>query len=113
MYFVGSQRFDETRPAWEVLTTHAARRTFVVTALTLGVPAEVIIRWTGHSDFKAMRPYFAIVDEVKREKMAAFDTIAPPTAPRGLNESKEKAAPPLKRNRLKPLNLIVCDCLIK
>lgn len=100
VHFVGSQRYDTTRPKWEVLTTHAARRTFVVTALTLGVPAEVIIMWTGHSDFKAMRPYFAIVDEVKRERMAAFDTIAPPTAPRALNESKEKsgtankAAPP-------------------
>ena len=96
VHFVGSQRYDTTRPKWEVLTTHAARRTFVVTALTLGVPAEVIIRWTGHSDFKAMRPYFAIVDEVKRERMAAFDTIAPPTAPRGLDESKEKSGTAIK-----------------
>ena len=78
VYFKGSRRYDETRPKWEVLTTHAARRTFVVTALTLGIPAEVIIRWTGHADYAAMKPYIAIVDEVKRAQMTAFDTIATP-----------------------------------
>lgn len=83
-YFKGSQRFDEIKPKWQVLTTHAARRTFVVTALTLGIPAEVVMKWTGHSDYKAMKPYIAIVDELKAEKMRLFDTLpaaAPPSAP--------------------------------
>lgn len=83
-YFKGSQRFDEIKPKWQVLTTHAARRTFVVTALTLGIPAEVVMKWTGHSDYKAMKPYIAIVDELKAEKMRLFDTLpaaAPPFAP--------------------------------
>lgn len=102
VHFIGSKRFDEVHPKWEVLTTHAARRTFVVTALTLGIPAEVIIRWTGHSDFKAMKPYMAIVDEVKRERMASFDKIsAPQIAPRNLCNKKrksgsEKDTPPLE-----------------
>lgn len=96
VHFVGSQRFDETRPKWEVLTTHAARRTFVVTALTLGIPAEVIMKWTGHSDFDSMRTYMAIVDKLKREAMAAFDTIAPPRAPLGLGESTEKGGAAIK-----------------
>lgn len=84
VYFKGARRYDDTRPKWEVLTTHAARRTFVVTALTLGIPAEVIIRWTGHADYAAMKPYIAIVDELRAAQMAAFDTIvtpAPPIAP--------------------------------
>jgi integrase len=80
-YFKGSERYDETVPKWEVLTTHAARRTFVVTALTLGIPAEVIIKWTGHTDYKAMKPYIAIVDSLKAEKMSLFDNI-PTVAPR-------------------------------
>lgn len=80
-YFKGSERHDESRPKWQVLTTHAARRTFVVTALTLGIPAEVVIKWTGHSDYKAMKPYIAIVDSLKAEKMSLFDTI-PTAAPR-------------------------------
>lgn len=93
VYFKGSRRYDETRPKWQLLTTHAARRTFVVTALTLGIPAEVIIRWTGHSDYKAMKPYIAIVDEVKRAQMAVFDRLtapAPPSAPPLLTADKEK-----------------------
>ena len=62
-------------PKYELLTTHVARRTFVVTALSLGVAADVIMRWTGHSDYKAMKPYIAIVDELKRNSMKKIDEI--------------------------------------
>lgn len=75
VYFQGNQRFEEVLPKWQLLTTHVARRTFVVTALQLGIPAEVIMRWTGHSRFEAMKPYIAIVDELKRISMSKFDTI--------------------------------------
>lgn len=93
-YFKGSQRYDEVRLKWEVLTTHAARRTFVVTALTLGIPAEVVMKWTGHSSYAAMRPYVAIVDELKAEKMRLFDTLptaAPLNAPPVLGVTETRA----------------------
>lgn len=75
VYFIGNKRFDETKKKYELMTTHCARRTFVVTALQLGIPAEVIMRWTGHSDYKSMKPYIAIVDELKKAEMSKFDTI--------------------------------------
>lgn len=75
VYFQGNQRFEEVLPKWQLLTTHVARRTFVVTALQLGIPAEVIMRWTGHSRYEAMKPYIAIVDELKRISMTKFDSI--------------------------------------
>lgn len=75
VYYKGNERFDEYYPKYELLTTHCARRTFVVTALQLGIPVEVIIRWTGHSDYEAMKPYVAIVDELKRKEMNKFDLI--------------------------------------
>lgn len=75
VYFQGNQRFEEVLPKWQLLTTHVARRTFVVTALQLGIPAEVIMRWTGHSRYEAMKPYIAIVDELKRISMSKFDSI--------------------------------------
>lgn len=75
VYFQGNQRFEEVLPKWQLMTTHVARRTFVVTALQLGIPAEVIMRWTGHSRFEAMKPYIAIVDELKRISMSKFDSI--------------------------------------
>lgn len=74
-YFQGNRRIEQVLPKWQLMTTHVARRTFVVTALTLGIPAEVVMKWTGHSDFKAMKPYIAIVDELKRTSMSKFNDL--------------------------------------
>lgn len=75
VYFVGNERHEEVYPKWALLTTHCARRTFVVTALQLGIPAEVIMKWTGHSGFEAMKPYVKIVDELKARSMTRFDSL--------------------------------------
>lgn len=75
VYFQGNERFEKVYPKWSLLTTHCARRTFVVTALRLGIPSEVIMKWTGHSDFKAMKPYVKIVDELKEKAMSKFDLL--------------------------------------
>ena len=75
VHYTGSRRVERVRPKWQLMSTHMARRTFVVSALQLGIPAEVIMRWTGHRNFASMRPYFAIVDELKQQSMAKFDTL--------------------------------------
>lgn len=75
VYFKGTTRFEEVLPKWQLLTTHVGRRTFVVTALTLGIAPSVIMRWTGHSRYDAMKPYIAIVDELKRTSMSRFDSL--------------------------------------
>ena len=73
VYYAGSDRREEVHPKWELLTTHCARRTFVVNALRLGIPAEVIMKWTGHSDYKSMKPYIDIADKAKADAMKLFD----------------------------------------
>lgn len=75
VFFKGNQRYEEVYPKWYLLTTHVGRRTFVVTALQLGIPVEVIMRWTGHSSFEAMKPYVKIVDELKEKSMSKFDLL--------------------------------------
>jgi len=75
VYFKGNVRHEEVYPKWALLTTHCGRRTFVVTALQLGIPVEVIMRWTGHSSYDAMKPYAKIVDEVKEKSMSRFDNL--------------------------------------
>jgi len=75
VYFKGNVRYEEVYPKWALLTTHCGRRTFVVSALQLGIPVEVIMRWTGHSSFEAMKPYAKIVDEVKEKSMSRFDNF--------------------------------------
>lgn len=74
VYFVGSKRYEENVPKWSVLSTHAARRTFVVNALRLGIPSDVVMSWTGHSNHKAMRPYTKIVDTLKAQEMEKFNS---------------------------------------
>ena len=76
VYFKGNKRFEEVSPKYALLTTHCGRRTFVVNALRLGIPAPVIMEWTGHSDYKAMKPYIKIVDAAKAENMSKFDVFS-------------------------------------
>lgn len=76
VYYAGSDRRESVHPKYELLTTHCARRTFVVNALRLGIPAEVIMKWTGHSDFTAMKPYVKIVDELKEREMSKFNLMS-------------------------------------
>lgn len=78
VYYKGSIRHDELYPTYSLITTHCARRTFVVNALRLGIPAEVIMSWTGHKNYQAMRPYVKIVDELKASEMEKFDKIGKP-----------------------------------
>jgi integrase len=73
VYFTGNERHEEVYPKYELLTTHCGRRTFIVNAFYLGIPAEVIMKWTGHSDYKAMKPYIKIVDALKENEMDKFN----------------------------------------
>lgn len=75
VYFKGNKRYEEVFPKYALLTTHCGRRTFVVNALRLGIPAPVIMEWTGHSDYKAMKPYIKIVDAAKIENMDKFNSF--------------------------------------
>lgn len=73
VYYRGAVRIDEVYPKYELLGTHAGRRTFICNALALGIPADVVMKWTGHSDYKAMKPYIDIADEIKAEQMNKFN----------------------------------------
>jgi integrase len=73
VYFIGSQRYEEVYLKHELLSTHCGRRTFVVHSLRLGIPAEVVMSWTGHSDYASMKPYIKIVDDLKKTSMQKFD----------------------------------------
>ena len=60
VYYKGGQRVEETREKWQLIGTHAARRSFICYALAKGIPPQVVMKFTGHSDYKAMRPYIDI-----------------------------------------------------
>ena len=72
VFFRGGRRVEETSPKWKLMSTHAARRTFICLALSSGIPPQVVMKWTGHSDYKAMRPYIDITGRAKSEAMDVF-----------------------------------------
>jgi len=74
-YYKGNERIDEVTPKYALLGTHAGRRTFICNALALGIPPQVVMKWTGHSDYKAMKPYIDIADDIKASDMSKFNQL--------------------------------------
>lgn len=74
-YYKGNERIDLVTPKYELMSTHAGCRTFICNALSLGIPAQVVMKWTGHSDYKAMKPYIDIADDIKANAMDKFNTL--------------------------------------
>lgn len=72
-YYKGSERIDEVYKKYELLTTHCGRRTFISNAIMLGIPPEVVMKWTGHEDYRTMKPYIAIADKEKKNAMDLFN----------------------------------------
>lgn len=69
----GNLREEKTVPKWKLLSTHAARRTFVSNALSMGIPPNIVMKWTGHNDYKAMKPYIDIENKAKKDAMKLFN----------------------------------------
>ena len=75
VYYRGNQRVQEVKEKWQLISTHTGRKTFICTALSQGISPSIIMKWTGHSDYDAMKPYIDIVDEAKKVAMASFDEL--------------------------------------
>lgn len=69
----GAERKEYTLPKYKLLSTHAGRRTFICNALALGIAPNIVMKWTGHSDYNAMKPYIDIADSIRKESMSLFN----------------------------------------
>lgn len=72
-YFKGKERITEVFKKYELISTHTGRRTFICIALESGVRPEVIMRITGHSDYKSMQPYINVTSKAKIKAVSIFD----------------------------------------
>lgn len=63
--YKGANRVVGTKPKYELITTHTARRTFVCNALEAGIRAEVVMSITGHRSLKSFQRYVRITDDTK------------------------------------------------
>lgn len=67
--FRGSNRIDTKGPKYEFLTSHVARKTFVTLSLAKGMRQETVASITGHRDFKTMKKYLKITNDMKVSEM--------------------------------------------
>ncbi len=74
-YLSGSERKTNRFKKYECITSHTARRTFVCNSLSIGIPPNVIMKWTGHKNYKSMNPYIDVTSNAKKENMSLFDSL--------------------------------------
>lgn len=63
--FRGSERLEEIKPKYQLISTHTARRTFVTLCLEKGLRPEVVMSITGHKNYKNFKKYIQLTDKVK------------------------------------------------
>ena len=61
------KRYDEVYPKYDLIGTHAGRKTFICFALSNGVAPDVVMKFTGHCDYKSMKPYIDITEGAKKD----------------------------------------------
>lgn len=74
-YLSGSERKTNKVKKYECVTSHTARRTFVCNALSIGIPPNIVMKWTGHKNYKSMNPYIDVTTNAKKESMNLFDDL--------------------------------------
>jgi integrase len=74
IFFKGKERISEIKNRHQLITTHTARRTFISNALVMNIPAQVIMKWTGHSDYKSFERYVKISEQERKIAMSKFDS---------------------------------------
>jgi site-specific recombinase XerD len=67
--FVGKQRIDQTFPKYELVSSHAARRTFAIISLEQGMRIEILQGILGHSNIRTTMKYVFILDEIRNQEM--------------------------------------------
>lgn len=65
----GSKKISAFSPKHEVLSTHAARRTFITLSLQKRMQPETVMKVSGHKDMRSFRKYIKHADEYIKDEM--------------------------------------------
>ena len=66
-------RHDDVFPKWSQVGTHTGRKTFICFALSNGIAPDVVMKFTGHCDYKSMRPYIDITESAKKDAIKKME----------------------------------------
>ncbi|QNH60994.1 site-specific integrase [Hymenobacter sediminicola] len=70
----GGNRESTTLPKWQKLGCHTGRRTFVTLSLERGLRPELVMKITGHRDWKSFKRYVNITEQtVEREFARVYE----------------------------------------
>ncbi|AFL84722.1 site-specific recombinase XerD [Belliella baltica DSM 15883] len=67
--FRGAKREVKIVPKHEMISAHTGRKTFVTLSLAFGMAAEVVMKVTGHSDYKSFKRYIEVDEDRKKNEM--------------------------------------------
>lgn len=67
--FKGAEEIQVTKPKYEFIGTHTARRTFVTLSLEKGMRPEIVMSITGHKEYNTFKKYIKITNKVKNIDM--------------------------------------------
>ena len=60
---------ENTYEAWQMMSWHVARHSFITNCIQLGVPQEVVRRVVGHSSFKTLKKYIQNDDDFNKKEI--------------------------------------------
>ena len=70
--FQGNNRIEIRKMKWELLTCHVSRRTFISNGLYLGIPIQVMVKYTGQT-FETIKGYYDVMEDQKEKEMEKFN----------------------------------------
>ena len=72
-HFAPGTRVFASPGAKQGLSAHCGRKTFICFMLSIGIAPQVVMKFTGHADYKSMKPYIDIAEKAKTDAMDAMD----------------------------------------
>lgn len=73
VYYIGTERKEESHKFCDIISNHDARRTFVSCSLAMGIPAETVMKCTGHKNYNTMKPYIETATETQALQMEKWN----------------------------------------
>src|SRR5690606_31725103 len=67
--YSGNKRIEVSEPKYNLISTHTARRTFITLSLEKGMRPEVVMKISGHKDYRTFKKYIKLVDKVVKNEM--------------------------------------------
>jgi len=65
----GAEKISQVFKKHDLISAHTGQKTFVTLSLEKGIPAETVMKITGHSDYKSFQRYVNVSEKRKKNEM--------------------------------------------